>query len=261
MPARLTALVVAALLIMAEAVHAGPVRFRVALGGDAALGSSTSVSLWLKVADYLPEVTEVRLLTPAGVDLATSELGMATCTRPEAELLDVLTEVHRSPCPHNALMGTGAATAQLRFDNPELIYDGAAQLSLYAGASVDNKPGLIVIANASRPLRAQLAYRGYLYVPPPDFGLGIALRVVQAPHPPFGAPLALSSFRLVVGAASLRYEKTSHGRRVHYRPRAIPLPAKCPAKGFRFRAIVRLADGERLSDDAVVRCPSRRVDR
>jgi hypothetical protein len=260
MPARVTALVVAALLIMAEAVHAGPVRFKVALGGDAALGSSTSVSLWLKVADGLPPIREVRLLTPAGVDLSMSELGMATCRRPESILQDVMTVLHRAPCPHNALMGTGAATAQLRFD-PELIYRGEARLSLYAGESVDDKPGLIVVADASRPLRAQLTYRGYLYVPPPEFGLGIALRVLPVPRPPFGAPLALSSFRLVVGAASLRYVKTSRGRRVVYRPRAIPLPLSCPARGFRFRAIVRLADGERLTDDAVVRCPSRHADR
>jgi hypothetical protein len=64
-----------------------------------------------------------------------------------------------------------------------------------------------------------------------------------------------------VGAASLRYAKTFHGRRVSYRPRAIPLPVACPAGGFRFRAIVRLADGERLTEDAMVPCPSRRADR
>lgn len=254
MPARLTALVVAALLLMAEAAHAGPLRFEVGLGSGARLGHSTSLSVALRMAGGYPPVEEVRILLPPGVDMTTSQLGMATCARPQADLTDVLTAIQPAPCPHNALMASGSVTAQLRFD-PTLVYGGAAQLSLYAGESVEDRPGLIVIANAFRPMRAQLTYRGYLYVPPGDFGLGMVIKVDQIPRPPFGAPLALSSFRLIVGAPTLRYEKTSNGRVVQYRPRAVPLPASCPREGFRFRAIVRLADGLRLSDDALVPCP------
>jgi hypothetical protein len=266
MRARLTVLVVAVLLVLAEGTHAAPVQLKVALGGDAALGGSTSLTLWFRVADTLPAVTEVRILTPAGIHLSTSQLGMATCTRPGTVLDEFLPVIDYAPCPHNALMGTGNATAQLRFDperDPALTYDGAARLSLYAGESVNDRPGLIVIANASRPMRAQLTYQGYVYIPPPGFGVGLAIQVGQPLRRPFGADaLALSSFRLVVGAASLRYAKTSHGRRVRYRPRAIPLPDACPAHGFRFRAIVRFAGVDKpVSDDAVVRCPSRRADR
>lgn len=255
MAARLTGLVVATLLLMAGAAHAGPLRFEVGLGSGARLGHSTSLNVALRMASGYPLIEEVRILLPPGVDLSTSELGMATCVRPAADLTDVLTAIQPASCPHNALMASGSATAQLRFD-PTLVYGGAAQLSLYAGEPVGDRPGLIVIANAFRPMRAQLTYRGYLYVPPNGFGLGMVVKVDQIPRPPFGAPLALSSFRLVVGASTLRYEKTANGRPVRYRPRAVPLPASCPSKGFRFRAIVRLADGRRLSDDTHAPCPS-----
>lgn len=237
---------------------ATPLHFSVALGDGARLGASTSVTLALRVSDQLPPVTEVRLFTPVGIDLNDSGLGLATCLRPEAELRDVMHAVVHRSCPGNALMGTGRATAQLRFD-PLEVYSAEAQLRLYAGRSVGDKPGLLVLADAFRPVRTQLSYRGYLYVAPPGFGLGMALQVLPIPDPPFGAPVALSTFRLTVGGAGLRYVRRAHGRRTRYRPRAIPLPRSCPSGGFRFRAIVRFADGQRIAEDARAPCPARSV--
>lgn len=243
------------LVLAAASASAAPLQFTVALGAGARLGASTSMTLGLRVSDQLPPVTEVRLLTPVGIDLNDSGLGLATCVRPEVELRDVMHAVVHGACPGNALMGTGTATAQLRFD-PLEIYSAQAQLGLYAGESVGDKPGLLVLADAYRPVRTQLSYRGYLYVPPAGFGLGMALQVLPIPQPPFGAPVALSTFRLTVGGASLRYVRTSHGARTSYRPRAIPLPRSCPSGGFRFRAIVRFADGSRETADARAACPA-----
>lgn len=237
-----------------------PVRFSIAFGDGARLGSATSMAVRVGVAPGQDPVTEVRILTPAGIDLSSSGLGMATCARPEPEFIAVMNSVTHGPCPGNALMGTGVATAELRFD-PAEIFGGAAQLALYSGESVGDKPGLIVIADAYRPIRTQLIYRGYLYIPPPGFGVGMAIQVKQVLRPPFGAPVALSTFQLVVGSSDLRYVRTTRGRLVSYHPRGIPLPAKCPAEGFRFRVIVRLAkpdgqpDGPRFSEDAIVPCP------
>ena len=194
-------------------------------------GATTSLDIRLRVAPGLPMVTEVRILTPAGIDLSSSGLGLAMCRRPQQLITTVMNAVDRRPCPVNALMGTGAATAELRFD-PEEIFDGAAQLAVYSGESVADKPGLVVVADANRPVRTQLTYRGYLYIPPPEFGVGMAIQVLPVPQPPFGAPVALSSFRLVVGLPDLRYVRKAGGRSVSYHPRAIPLPALCPARGF-----------------------------
>lgn len=229
-------------------------RFSVTLGDGARLGASTAVTLSLRVSNRLPPVTEVRLLTPPGIDLNDSGLGLATCARPEAELRDVMHAVVHQLCPVNALMGTGTATAQLRFD-PLEVYSAQARLALYAGATVADNPGLLVVADAFRPVRTQLSYRGYLYVPPPGFGLGMALEVPPIPDPPFGAPVALSTFRLTVGGPSVRYVRTVHGVRASYQPRAIPLPRSCPPAGFRFRAILRFTGGQRVVADAHAACP------
>jgi hypothetical protein len=255
---RAAALAVALWSLLAAAsvsAEAPTVGFSASFGQDARLGASTSLTLSLRLPDRLPPATEVRLLTPAGIDLNDSGLGLATCARPEAELRDVMHVVVHRPCPGNALMGTGTATAQLRFD-PTEIYSATAQLDLYAGTSVAEKPGLLVVADAYRPVRTQLTYRGYLYVPPPGFGLGMALQVQPIPEPPFGAPVALSTFGLTVGGPGLRYVRTSRGARTVYRPRAIPLPRSCPRDGFRFRAIVRFVDGQRIVKDTHVACPA-----
>ena len=267
---RLIALVAALMALAVAPAHAAdrgappPLRFSVALGDGARLGAATSLTIRLAIEPGRPPVDEVRLFTPSGIDLSSSELGMATCRRPALQILSVMNLVDRGPCPGNALMGTGRALAELRFD-PEEIFDGAARLSLYSAESVGDKPGLYVIADTTRPVRTQLTYRGYLYVPPPGFGIGMAIQVRPIPQPPFGAPVALSSFRLVVGSADLRYVRTVHGQPASYHPRAIPLPATCPATGFRFRAVVRLgrdpvhpdAPPERLTTDAIVPCPQR----
>lgn len=264
--ARRAAALVLLLLLAAPAAApaAGPIRFSAGFGVDAHLGSPTSLEIALAVQPGLPLVTEVRVLTPAGIDLSTSGLGMASCERSEQAFLQVWNPFRHHLCPENALMGVGRASAELRFD-PDEVFDGAARIALYSSGSVGDKPGLLILADAVRPVRLQLSYRGYIYVPPPGFGVGIALQVNPIPRPPFNAPVALSSFRLVVGDDSIRYTRTSGGRRESYAPRAVPLPRTCPAEGFRFRAIVRFADDprypdapRRVQDDAVVPCPTSR---
>ena len=239
-------------------------RDRAWLGTQAALAAAGVILLAGWPSGIMGMLTPVlRLLTPPGIDFSSSGLGMATCVRPEVELARVLNPVQRRLCPGNALMGTGSARAELRLghDSLESRFDGGAQLALYSGESVGDKPGLIVVANTYHPMRAQLTYRGYLYIPPPEFGLGMALQVPQIPRPPLGAPIALSSFRLVVGAAWMRYVRTRGGRSEEYHPRGVPLPVSCPPKGFHFRAIVRFGDADgrviRKQADDWVACPAR----
>lgn len=254
-----------ALLLLAAAAPARAqqlARVSASFGDGARLGAPTSIAIEVAVAPGLAKVSEVRVLTPAGLDLVSSELGMATCAQPKAVVLKVMDRARRDPCPGNALMGTGQARAELRFDYEE-IFDGAARIALYSGDTVEDKPGLVVIADSYRPIRSQLTYEGYLYVPPPGFGLGLAIRVRPVPRPPFDAPVALSSFGITIGDPSLTYVKTEGGRRVAYHPRAIPLPRECPAGGFHFRVKLRLADaltgealgGQQLTADTRVPCP------
>jgi hypothetical protein len=227
--------------------------FHASFGDGARLGRATSIVFSGDLRDNTTPVVDLRLLTPAGVDLASSGLGVASCRRPASEIQAVLSPpTSTALCPANSLMGTGAATASLDME-PKI--DGAANLDLYAGASVADKPGLVIVANTYNPVRFHLTYQGYLYVPPPGFGVGVAILLPQVPTLPFGAPLLLSRVRARIGGPAIRYTKRAHGRRVSYHPTGVVLPRRCPRGGFRFRLIARFQDGARQQADAVARCP------
>jgi hypothetical protein len=248
-----------AALGMAADVGTGPTgaaapRFAVALGPGARLGGSTSLTVDMSVAQDLAPVTELRLLLPNGMDLTTSGLGLAECRRPTEAFSEVMNPVVHGACPGNSRLGDGSARAGLRFD-PEHTIPADANMELYSGDAADGKPGIVVVANTYHPARVQLTYQGYLYVPPPGYGLGIAIKIRPVPNPPFGAPIALSAFHLVVGGPTLTYNKVVGGRTISYRPRGLPLSSRCPSGGFAFRAILRYADGTRTASDARVPCP------
>jgi hypothetical protein len=209
----------------------------------------------LRVDGRLAPVTEFRLLTPPGVTLADSRLGAGECHRPQVEITRVMGPIEHGRCPDNSLLGVGTATAGLRLNEEQTLF-GAAVVELHAGAPVGDKPGLLVTADAYRPVRLQLTYSGYLYVPPGPFGVGLAILVPEIPKPPFGAPVALSRLHLTVGGVSIRYHRSIDGRRTSYRPGGIPLPDACPRDGFRFRAILRFADTTRRAVDARAPCPA-----
>jgi hypothetical protein len=240
------------------------IRLGVSFGAGARLGASTPMTLNLRISAALPPVDEVRILTPPGISLVDSGLGAAECRRPPTEVVRVMNPIRHGRCPANSLIGTGTATARLLLSEEETLH-GAAQVELHAGSPVADKPGLLVTADTYNPVRLQLTYAGYLYVPPPAFGLGLAIKVRQIPRPPFGAPVALSSLHLVVGRPSLTYVREQGARRIAYHPVGIPLPDRCPAEGFRFRTVMHFDDGSlggsRREADHTVACPSAAVQR
>jgi hypothetical protein len=249
-----TAVAAIALSQSAAGASANPVHLAASFGGGARLGARTSVSLALRLDPRLGPATEVRLLTPAGLDLSSSRLGAASCHRPASEIATVMVPIVRDACPANSLLGSGAATAGLLLD-PNAPTFGAGRIALHAGAPVLDKPGLVVLVNTYNPVRMQLTYAGYLYVPPPGFGVGLAILIPQIPAPPFGAPVALSTMHLTVGDNTIVYSHRVRGRLATYHPGGIPLPSRCPNGGFRFRSILRFAVGPRRQADSLVACP------
>jgi hypothetical protein len=240
----------------ASAANRQGLTFRASFGEGARLGAPTSLALSGTVDPALTPLTSLRLLTPAGIDLASSGLGIASCHRPASEIAAVMVPpTSTAPCPPNSTMGTGSATAALLV---EPAASGTASLTLHSADAVEDKPGLVVIADTYNPARFHLAYQGYLYVPPPQFGVGVAILVPQIPALPFGVPIALTRFRLSIGDPHIMYTKKAHGRTVRYRPRSITLPQHCPRSGgLRFRLIARFPDGARRQTDAVAPCPQR----
>jgi hypothetical protein len=235
----------------------GPVRLSASFGPGARLGGKAPLRLGFEVDDQrVPfPATEIRIFAPAGIDIG--DLGVATCRPPSARLAEVLFSSSPAvPCPRNAVIGRGAASAALMFD-PEVptIRTAPADFTLYAGEAQENRPGLLVVAKTINPVYAQLAYAGRLSPARRPFGLEFALQMRAPADPPFGADIALIQMRVTIGQDDLFYTRPAAGRRRFYRPGGVGLPSRCPRGGLPFRAELRFAHGGRHTAETRVPCP------
>jgi len=224
----------------------------VAFDRDARLGRPTGIALDLRVdLRHQPaRMTAITILAPAGVDVATSGLGLATC-RPSAHALsDVLVRGHRLPaCPRNSVFGRGEATASLR-SRPDETVGATGAVLLANGPPSGDAPGVVAVVDTRHPLRAQLVFAGTLLEAPFPFGLGIHLPLPDIPRSPFGAPVSLTRLRFTLGGKDIVYSEGSR----RYRPGGLPLPTRCPRGGFRFRATMTFADDTSRAVGATIAC-------
>lgn len=239
-----------------------PVRFSVHLSQEARLGGHAAirVRMGVDIKQLRSPVTDLQIRTPRGLDVATSRLGIATCTRPATEIASVFVPGEALfNCPRNSLLGSGTATATLLFPDGDgqRPIRGNADIQLFSGAAAADRPGLALLVNTSNPLAAQLSYTGELYTAPRPFGLALRLKVPKIPRPLFGIELnlALSRMDVLIGGPEIVYRVTRGGRAVFYRPGGVVLPERCPRAGLRFQLALRFLDGSRRSTDAIVRCP------
>jgi hypothetical protein len=165
------------------------------------------------------------------------------------------------PCPGNSLLGHGSATAQLRFnavDDPVL---GRAKISLFAGETQQNRPGLVVFVASFNPVSTGLAYTGSMFSARRPYGLGMKLLLPLIPSPPFGATVSLARMNMTVGARDISYTEQEDGATVHYRPDGLVLPTKCPRAGLAFRVKLTFADAPSRTVNTRVACPRRKRSR
>jgi hypothetical protein len=232
------------------------VNLRVAFDRDVRLGQPTAIAFDLDVdAHQAPAaMTDLTVRVPAGIDFATSGLGIATCRPAARDLLDVLARGHDlRPCPDNAVLGRGRATAAIYY-SPEQTVAASGSITLYNGPPVGDRPGVVAYVRAQHPIRSQLVYGGGLFNVPPPFGLGMRLTLPALPNSPFGAPISVARLTFTLGGKNITYRE---GNNRTYRPGGLPLPTRCPRGGFRFRATVGFADNSSRSGEATVRCPPR----
>lgn len=239
-----------------------PVRFSVHLSKGSRLGGSAAirVRMGVDVKQLRSPVTDVQIRTPRGLDVATSGLGLDTCTRPATEIASVFVPDGAAfACPRNSLLGSGTATATLLFPEGDGLRPirGDADVELFSGAAAADRPGLALLVNTSNPLAAQLSYTGELFNAPRPFGLALRLKVPKIPRPLFGIELnlALSRMNVLIGGPEIVYRTTRRGRAVFYRPGGVVLPDRCARGGLPFQLVLRFLDGTERSTDATVRCP------
>ena len=195
---------------------------------------------------------------PAGIDFATSGLGIATCRPAQRDLLDVLARGHDlRPCPANAVLGRGDATAAIYYSDEETVAASGA-ITLYNGPPVGDRPGVVAYVRTQHPIRSQLVYAGGLFNAPRPFGLGMRLTLPALPNSPFGAPISVARLTFDLGGEDIIY-------RVNRRP-TCQIPARRPGPSRALSAAAAFASAPPLASPTAARAavgppsPVRRAD-
>jgi hypothetical protein len=241
----------------------GAVTLRASFPPGARLGAETPIRLALRVDTRKAPaaVRELRLRFPASLGLATSGLGAETCQRTVAELTAVMIDgAGLAGCSPNAVMGRGTARAEVRFPpgpaaGPTIVPEYAS-VTMLAAPFVDERFGLLFLANGLRPFGATLVFAGTIEPAKAPFGGTLLMRAPTVPNQ-FGVDVALTAIAFEIGSPDLRYSERRGGRTVRYKPEGVVLPPRCPRGAFPFAADLTLADGSRVRAATAVPCPRR----
>jgi hypothetical protein len=190
----------------------------------------------------------ISMKMPKGVDLSTTNLGLAVCHSTPLEA--------NGPegCSPNAVMGHGTALVEVPI-GPEILHEWA-NITVLMGPAIEHHTTLIYYADGRTPVSAQVVFTGLLLPSSGPFGGLLNMTIPLVPSLPGAPDAAVVYVHTTFGPAGLRYYKRQHGRTVAYKPEGVEVPSTCPVGGFPFAATFSFQDGSSASSDAVVPCPS-----
>jgi hypothetical protein len=210
------------------------------------LGGATTVSLGFRLPPsdgHAPAaLNSMQLAYPPNLGLATSGLGVASCSPVELEAGGA------EACPANSRMGSGSAVVELPL-RIETVKERIS-LEMFAAPSTDGYLHVLVYASGVFPVYAQVMLSGVL--------LRGRLSIVVPPIPSFpGAPdIVLTQMQLTLGGRLTYYERVG-AKLVAYHPAGVGLPSSCPSGGFAFGATFVFAGGGHARAHTAVPCPRR----
>ncbi len=211
------------------------------------LGAPTTLSLGFQIAagdGGLPSpLTGITLRYPLDLGIATSGLGLATCSPARLEAAGP------AACPANSQMGYGSALVEFQVGG-ELRWE-TAQIDLFAGPSPNGYVKILVCAIGRTPIEAQIVFSTLLL---PG---RLRFEVPVVPGVPGGPDVSVVRVHTTLGG-NLTYYRHAHGRRIAYRPAGVGLPASCPHGGFHFAATFSFLDGTKAQAKTAVPCPQTR---
>jgi hypothetical protein len=208
------------------------------------LGAPTTVSLGFQITagGRVPSaLRSMQLGYPANLGLATSGLGLASCSPSALQAVGV------QVCPPDSRMGSGSALVEVPL-GPEIVKENVT-VALFAGPSTDGRLHVLVYVTGAAPVEAQLLFYGMLTAG----HLGVL--VPPIPSLPAAADVAVVQMHVTLGGHLTYYERV-HGRNVAYQPPGMGLPGSCPRGGFPFVATFAFADGSGARADTTVPCPN-----
>jgi len=220
------------------------------------LGAPTTIFFGFRISSIPPAsqmpLTNVSVLLPSEMGLATSGLGLENC------LVSKLEENGPEGCPANALMGRGTATAEIPIGG-ETVAE-SAQIEIFSAPVQNGRLALLVYASAGSPVSAQLVFSATVVPAPPPYGEGIDTSVPLVPSLPGTPDVAVTRFHMALGttdrgAGRFVYYRRVRGVRVAYSPSGLLLPPSCPRGGFPFEAQFVFQDQTAATARTTVPCP------
>lgn len=237
-------------MVTSSASAAPAVKFSVGLQPKK-LGKSTTVSVGFEVptvGDTLPPaLSSLSFKLPAGMGLAGSSLGVATCST------KTLVNKGASGCPADSAMGSGTGTAEAPFGSETV--DETGRVYAFMTEPHEENTTMLYYFDGRAPVIAPLAFSGELLAPGLSPISELALKLPLIAALPGTPDTAIVSMKVSLGPKNLTYYKMVGRKRVSYKPVGMALPLSCPKGGFVFSAYFAFANGEHVSVVKKVACP------
>ena len=218
------------------------------------LGAGTTIAFAFTViptAGHVPSpLVGVELLYPANLGLATSGLGLATCTA------QILEELGPEGCPSESQMGYGTGLVEVPF-GPEILQEAATTRVFMANLNQGHL-GLVFYAVGQTPVAAEIVFPGLVLPASDPYGGDLSATIPLVPTLPGAPDAAVVKLSTTIGPEHLTYYERARGRYLPYHPRGIVLPRTCPRGGFKFAARFTFQDTTHAAARTAVPCPRRR---
>lgn len=215
------------------------------------LGAGTTIAFSFTVSTTTGQVPSplvgVNLLYPANLGIATSGLGLATCSTA------ILEELGPEGCPSESQMGYGSGLVEVPF-GPEILQE-AATTRVFMAQLNQGHLGLVFWAVGASPVAAQIVFPGLVLPAPNPYGGELSTTIPLVPTLPGAPDAAVVKLSTTIGPEHLTYYERVRGRYLPYHPRGIVLPRTCPHGGFKFAASFTFQDTTHASARTAVPCP------
>jgi hypothetical protein len=214
--------------------------------------ASTTITFGFTIAASTPgevpsPLRSIHLHLPGGLGLARNTLGLAIC--------DPLKLYGHGPegCPENSRMGFGKAIAEIPY-GPEIVRE-AASVYAYRGETQNDHVTILFYTTAVEPVYADLVFPGELVEDTGPFSGTLETEVPLIPSVPEGPNVSVAQFSSTFGPQGLVYNREINGRTVHFQPRGVTVPRRCPRGGYPFAADFAFEDGSRQTVHSTAPCP------
>lgn len=188
------------------------------------LGAGTTVSLGFQISTASGQapspLTAIELLYPGNLGIASSSLGLETCSPNSLERSGL------AGCPANSLMGRGSALVSVPFGPRTLLEQ--ARITLLSGPVQNGRLGLLFFASGEIPVLANLVFPGIVLPAPAPFGGLLDATLPLVPSVPGGPDAAVVRLQTTIGPSHITYYERVKGKIVGFHPRGILLPKSCP---------------------------------